>query len=376
MKSLGNLLFFMVSMFGKVISGMATTQNLERKNCTDARAPQAAASPLRTGASATATNPGTISIEPNSTRREAAVKTGCALFPPLPAARVGPTGPVGRTAAVNAAARVVGASETLSASPAGARNDLQRGWASFPPKDPIIRDLNHLVRLTQGGEDRLADLQRQAVLVGVRQAARLREIERLIAHFDKLLQGADPWVPFKPPVFGRELPVCCLRIGEGPDSSLWFEIDNNGVWFSLGARLGGLLRFLASRPDTDGGGDELIGFRSRAEILAYLEETGKRKYDPQFVNKLVNKLRDFLRTHDKRSLVVTSRQKGIRFMLRRGGVQYLLLDEVPVKRRVGGQRGPTFAEQVGPAASQADRLARVGLADGSGYNGISASRRG
>jgi len=57
-------------------------------------------------------------------------------------------------------------------------------------------------------------------------------------------------------------------------------------------------------------------------------------------------------------------------------VQYLLLDEVPVKRRVGGQRGPTFAEQVGPAASQADRLARVGLADGSGYNGISASRRG
>jgi hypothetical protein len=246
------------------------------------------------------------------------------------------------------------------------------GWASFSPKDPIIRDLNHLVRLTQGGEDRLADLRRQEVLVGVRQAARLREIERLIAHFEKLLQGADPWIPFKPPVFGRELPVCCLRIGECSDSSLWFEIDNNGVWFSLGARLGGLLQFLASQPGADGSEDELIGFRSRAEILAYLEKTGERKYDPQFVNKLVNKLRDLLRTrtHDKRSLVVTSRQRGVRFLLRRGGVQYLQLDEVPLKPRMDGQRGPRSAEHLGPAASQAGRLARVGRGDGSGYNGI------
>jgi hypothetical protein len=207
------------------------------------------------------------------------------------------------------------------------------------PDDPRVWEFYHVIRLAQGVADRQADLLRQALVVGKRQAAHVRQAERLAsAIVSDQPQDGLPGVPVKPHIFDPVQAVWNLRVGECPDSSIWFQIDCNGVWFTLGARLGELLKFLVSQSEEDRSSDELVGFRARADVLAHLQKTGGREYDPQYVNKLVNKLQDKLSIHDKRILIVTNRQKGVRFLIKRGAVKYMRLDEAPVKYCVAGPR--------------------------------------
>jgi hypothetical protein len=205
------------------------------------------------------------------------------------------------------------------------------------PRDTSIRELIHQLRLVQGVEDRQADLMRQVLAVRARQAARVREIARLVEDTYRLQPDAHPPNSVKPLEFDPGQAVWSLRIGDCPDSSIWFEFDDTGAWFFLGARLAGLLRFLSFEEDNDRGKDELVDFRSRPEILAYLEKTsGGRKYDPQFVNKMAHKLRGKLRLYDKR-LLIASNKEGIRFMVRRGAAHLVRLDRRPDHLRGGSE---------------------------------------
>jgi hypothetical protein len=206
----------------------------------------------------------------------------------------------------------------------------------FSEKEAAMRELIHLLRLTEGVEDRQADLMRQVQAVRARQAARIRDIVRLLAIIYGGSQITRTVVPVKPLEFEPGLVIWSLRIGEcQEDSSFWCSIDD-GTWFRMGLRLVGLLRFLAES-DKDPGGEEVVSYRSRSAIHAYLENTGGgRKYDEQYVNKIVKKLRDLLHLQDKRILVI-SKKEGYRLMIRPSAIQFVRLDKVPVRQRAGGR---------------------------------------
>ncbi len=174
---------------------------------------------------------------------------------------------------------------------------------------------------------RQADLIQQLWRVVQNQSRNLEQVKRL---YNDLIKedghGAARSVPRSAPT---TIAASALRIAECPDKSVWFQFDNDGNWFSMGQRMCGLLKFLASESDEESGSDKLAGFRSRSTILAYLEATGKRKYDPQYVNKLVKKLRERLSPYDRQSLVVSNVKDGVRILVRRDGIEHVQLDHAP-----------------------------------------------
>jgi hypothetical protein len=205
------------------------------------------------------------------------------------------------------------------------------------PGDTKGKDLDHEARVSEGVGNWLADQLRQSQAVLEQQAERLRKAESLIRKgFARPMPGPRP-NPDKPPEPGPVGSARSLQIGECPDSSVWFQIDNNGKWFYLQPRLAELLRYLASKPDAGPGGDGLLGYRTRTEIHVYLEKTGERSYHRQYVNKLVEKLKCALDPYDKRGLVVSCKQ-GARVLVRRGGVEEVRLGVIPAGRRTGGRR--------------------------------------
>jgi len=214
-----------------------------------------------------------------------------------------------------------------------------RNWELF------LKELCHLLRLGQGTADRQVDQAETACAVAKRQAARFRLAEQFAcAYFRVPLPGGQPMVPVRPKEIVDGQGVWNLRIGECPDSSVWFAFDDDEEWFTLGSRLASLLMFLVPRQAPGRNGDEFVAFRTRREILDHLREIGGRDYNPEHVNKMVNKLRDSLRALGKRFLIATHRDKGVRFLVRRGGVQYMQLDSIPARRRVACARVPTHSE--------------------------------
>ena len=97
----------------------------------------------------------------------------------------------------------------------------------FSEKEAAMRELIHLLRLTEGVEDRQADLMRQVQAVRARQAARIRDIVRLLAIIYGGSQITRTVVPVKPLEFEPGLVIWSLRIGEcQEDSSFWCSIDD------------------------------------------------------------------------------------------------------------------------------------------------------
>jgi hypothetical protein len=216
-------------------------------------------------------------------------------------------------------------------------------------EDATNREAVHLLRLHEGAGDRLTDLLRRALDVEIRQNARVSAAIRDLV-------GCHPG-----PDSGRRLEspyLWNLRIGEYRDSSIWFEIDNDELWFTLPLRLAGLLKFLAFQPDKQDSGDELAGFRTREEVLDYLERTGNRKYDPHYVNQLVEKLKKTLKAYEKRALILTSDQDGIRLLVRRGAVQCVKLDHIPEKQRIPAETPGARVKRIRPADLLAEAFAR------------------
>jgi hypothetical protein len=208
------------------------------------------------------------------------------------------------------------------------------------PVDPRFHELNHKLYMAQGVAERQADLIQQLWRVVQNHSRNLEQVTRLANDLVKENGSTAPrGVPRSDPT---AIAASALRIGECPDKSVWFQFDNDGHWFTMQPRLCGLLEFLASEPDEESGSDKLAGFRSRSAILAHLETTGQRRYDAQYVNKLVKKLRDRLSQYDRQSLVVSSDKDGVRILMRRDGIERVRLDHAPkTKRPLGiafGQR--------------------------------------
>lgn len=169
------------------------------------------------------------------------------------------------------------------------------------PGDQSIRELLHRLLLVEGALD--------------------QQIERVswVAYQLKTLLGKGIVGRDNLPSSGMSQVARSLRIEEHHDGSVVFAIDSSQK-FSLAPRLADLLQFLASADvDKGDGRGALIGFRSRREILVHLEKTAGRTFRAQYVNNLVNLLKKSLRKYDQRSLILTSRPKGVRFLLTRGG---------------------------------------------------------
>jgi hypothetical protein len=177
------------------------------------------------------------------------------------------------------------------------------------PEDPRVAELYHLLRLAAGASDRQTD--------------RIYEIFRLVAELVKL-------VPVEcHAALERRLPADTIQaarnllIEERPDGSLMFAFDQRKK-FKLAPRLADLLSFLAlaERPKNCEE-DALVGFRTRKEILIHLEKIAGKRFRDQYVNNLVSLLKKTLRKHDERILILSHRQKGVRLLLKHGGVQCL-----------------------------------------------------
>jgi hypothetical protein len=121
-----------------------------------------------------------------------------------------------------------------------------------------------------------------------------------------------------PPASGAGPVAYNLRAVDRADGSVEFTIDG-GNKFSLGPRLAEVLRFLASAEPDHGAKDTLVGWRSRADVLRFLEQRAGRSFPPSYVNNIVNLLRGAIRAAKyDRGLIQTHRQKGIRLAYKRG----------------------------------------------------------
>jgi hypothetical protein len=108
-----------------------------------------------------------------------------------------------------------------------------------------------------------------------------------------------------------------MDIHDRSDGSVEFAIDG-GKSFSLGPRLAGVFKFLASGDKEGGGKDALAGWRSRTEILKRLEEATGRKFRRNYVNNMVYLLKETLtKAGYDRGLIQTHRQKGARLAYKR-----------------------------------------------------------
>ena len=206
------------------------------------------------------------------------------------------------------------------------------------PADPRIHELNHQLNMAEGVAGRQADLIQQLWRVLQTQSRNLKQVKRLAD--DLIKENGHNAARRVPQGDATGIAASALRIAECPDKSVWFQFDNDGHWFKMEPRLCGLLNFLVSEPDEESGSDKLAGFRSRPAILAYLETTGERRYDAQYVNKLVKKLRERLSQYDRHTLVVSNDKNGVRILVRRDGIEHMQLDRAPqTKRPLGGAFG-------------------------------------
>jgi len=166
--------------------------------------------------------------------------------------------------------------------------------------DASIRDLLHEVRLVQGCLDAQID--------------RLERIERdLVALLGGRGVGAGRRI-FPDP--GRV--AHNLEVYPRPDGSAVIAIDG-GRKFILAAQLAEVFQFIASGDKDRSGRDPLVGWRPRAAILRFLEESAGRSLNPRYVNNLVHRLKKALQKagYDC-SLIQTHREKGVRFAFKRG----------------------------------------------------------
>ena len=101
--------------------------------------------------------------------------------------------------------------------------------------------------------------------------------------------------------------------------SVEFSIDGRSK-FSLGPRLAEVFQFIASGDKDRSSADPLVGWRSRSEIIGFLQNSTGKLFRKSYVNNMVHLLRDALRTAGyDRNLIQTHKEKGVRLALKRGG---------------------------------------------------------
>jgi hypothetical protein len=158
----------------------------------------------------------------------------------------------------------------------------------------------HEVRLVQGCLDSQID--------------RLERIERELA----ALLGARAVGAGRHPEPNPGRVAHNLEVHPRPDGAAEVAIDA-GRKFLLASQLAEVFQFIASGDKDRSGKDPLVGWRSRAEILNFLEKSAGKRFRPRYVNNLVHRLKLALRKagYDC-TLIQTHRQKGVRFAFKRG----------------------------------------------------------
>ena len=159
-----------------------------------------------------------------------------------------------------------------------------------------IRDLLHDVRLVRSALEA--------------QIERLDRMERELT----ILMGTHPEGAGKDtdPVASN------LFINERADGSVEFAIDG-GKSFSLGPRLAEVFLFLASGDKERSANRALAGWRSRTEIVAFLEKHSGKRITRNYVNGMVYLLKKaLLKAKYDRKLIQSHRQKGVRLAYKRG----------------------------------------------------------
>jgi len=104
------------------------------------------------------------------------------------------------------------------------------------------------------------------------------------------------------------------------DDSIAVSFDG-GAKIILGPRLASVFMFLAiaSGGSAGNGGGTMAGWRSRSEILDYLEQSAKKKFRISYVNNVIHLLRAKLikAGYDPR-IIQTHREKGVRLAIKCG----------------------------------------------------------
>ena len=161
----------------------------------------------------------------------------------------------------------------------------------------------------------ISDLLHEVRLIRSSLEAQIARLDRIECEL-KVLSGVCSSSTSKPFACGPGVVAYNLHKHELPDGSVEFSIDG-GKKFSLGPRLAGVFQFLYSGDNPSG--DELVGWRSRKEIIKFLaDSTDGKSFPSSYPNNMVNKLRDALQNAGyRRDLIQTHDQKGIRLAYKR-----------------------------------------------------------
>jgi hypothetical protein len=123
------------------------------------------------------------------------------------------------------------------------------------------------------------------------------------------------------------------RIRESEESPVAYNLDirsrhygyievslDGGKWLSLNRRLAEVFLLIATGTKECSGSDDLVGWRSRDEIHAFIQASAKRPLRSSYVNNLINLLKNKLfKAGYARDLIQVDRQKrGIRLALKSG----------------------------------------------------------
>jgi hypothetical protein len=163
-----------------------------------------------------------------------------------------------------------------------------------------IRDLLHEVRLIRSALEA--------------QIERLDRIERDLV----FLSGIRTTGAGNLPPSGTGPVAYNLDMKQRADGSVELVIDG-GDRFSLGPRLAEVFQFLASGDKDRSGKDPLAGWRSRTEIIEFLEKHTGKRFSKNYVNGMVYLLKKALtKARYDRGLIQTHRQKGVRLAYKRG----------------------------------------------------------
>jgi len=187
----------------------------------------------------------------------------------------------------------------------------------------IIRDARQKLRMVIGIIENIIDKLKALIKI-------IENIELALSYF-----GDSPPVDIGEPHEGEPNDNEPLDSGDDPvaynadirlhsDGSIDVLIDNGKEWLKLGRRLAGVFLFIASGDNDCSGGDELVCWQSRTEIIDFLETTAKRVFLPRYVNNLLNLIRGKLfDAKYNRKLVQTHSEMGVRLAFK-GSARKLL----------------------------------------------------
>lgn len=140
--------------------------------------------------------------------------------------------------------------------------------------------------------------------------ARSDRIEFELITLIKSLGGRETAPPPPPPIgpFAYHLAVS----QPDPDGPATISIDG-GRPFHLARLLAKLLQYLATGGKAPSGRDPLVGWRSRIEIIAYLEKDAHERITKHYLAQMVYLLKEALEVNGyPRELVQSSRKSGVR----------------------------------------------------------------